>query len=337
MIRRRLTYGSARLSLALLLVLSVIAACARKHPQSRIDPATYQKEIAQWQSQRLAELKSETGWLTLVGLFWLKEGENKFGSEPDNDILLPKDKLAGHAGSFSLHDGSVRLEATQEGLTIDGKSVKSLELKSDADDHPTILRQASLSFQIIKRGDKLGLRVKDSQNPDRLNFKGTEFYAPDVRWRIDARFEFYNPPKPMPIMNVLGMESSESSPGAVKFEVDGKEYRIDAITEKGERHLFMIVSDKTSGKDTYPAGGYLYVDPPDDRRIVIDFNKASSHPAHSQSLRRPLPPKQVVCLSQLKLVRNTETLVRYARRWRALFELKVLRSTPEACVPFVKL
>jgi uncharacterized protein (DUF1684 family) len=164
----------------------------------------------------------------------------------------------------------------------------------NSDDHPTILRQASLSFQLIKRGDKLGLRVKDSQNPDRLNFKGTEFYAPDLKWRLDAQFEPYNPPKPMPITNVLGMESSESSPGAVKFEVDGKEYRIDAITEKGERHLFMIVSDKTSGKDTYPAGRYLYVDPPDaSGQIVIDFNKAFSPPcAFTKFATCPLPPRR---------------------------------------------
>ena len=294
MLRRRLTNGSARLSLALLLVLSVVAACARKPPQSRIDPATYQKEIAQWQQQRFAELKSENGWLTLVGLFWLKDGENKFGSDSDNDIVLPKDKLAGHAGSFSLHDGRVRLDATEEGLTVDGKPIQSLELQSDIDDHPTILRRASLSFQIIKRGDKFGLRVKDSQSPDRLNFKGTEFYPPDLKWRIDAQFDAYSPPKPMPITNVLGMESSESSPGAVKFEVDGKEYRIDAITEKGERHLFMIVSDKTSGKDTYPAGRYLYVDPPDaSGRMVIDFNKAFSPPcAFTKFATCPLPPKQ---------------------------------------------
>jgi len=98
----------------------------------------------------------------------------------------------------------------------------------------------------------------------------------------------------MPITNVLGMESSESSPGAVKFEVDGQEYRIDAITEKGERHLFMIVSDKTSGKDTYPAGRYLYVDPPDaSGRIVIDFNRAFSPPcAFTKFATCPLPPKQ---------------------------------------------
>src|SRR5258706_12038601 len=86
-----------------------------------------------------------------------------------------------------------------------------------------------------------------------LNFKDTEFYPTDVNWRIDAQFEPYNPPKPMPIVNVLNMESAESSPGAIKFTVEGKEYRLDAITEKDEPRFFMIIADKTSGKETYPA------------------------------------------------------------------------------------
>ena len=134
----------------------------------------------------------------------------------------------------------------------------------------------------------------DSQNPDRLNFKDTEFYPADLKWRIDAQFEPYNPPKPMPIVNVLNMESSESSPGAIKFTVDGHEYRLDAITEKDEPRLFMIIADKTSGKETYPAGRYLYVDPPDaSGRVIIDFNKAYSPPcAFTKFATCPLPPKQ---------------------------------------------
>ena len=98
----------------------------------------------------------------------------------------------------------------------------------------------------------------------------------------------------MPITNVLGMESSESSPGAVKFEVDGHEYRLDAVTEKGETKLFMILADKTSGKETYPAGRYLYVDPPDaSGRVIIDFNKAFSPPcAFTKFATCPLPPRQ---------------------------------------------
>src|SRR6266567_998003 len=292
--RKKLEPGLLKLAvMAICLVAAILTnSCARKPAKSQIDANAYAQELSQWQRKRWADLKSETGWLTLVGLFWLKEGENKFGSDGANEIVIPK--LAAHAGSFRLEKNVVRLDASQPGFTVDGKPIKSLELKTDDDDKPTIVRFDSMSFQIIKRGEKLGVRVKDSQNPDRLNFKDTEFYPADLKWRIDAQFEPYSPPKPMPITNVLNMESTESSPGAIKFTVDGREYRLDAITEKDEPRLFMIIADKTSGKETYPAGRYLYVDPPDaSGRVIIDFNKAYSPPcAFTKFATCPLPPRQ---------------------------------------------
>ncbi|PYS23885.1 MAG: hypothetical protein DMF72_07930 [Acidobacteria bacterium] len=279
-------------TLSFLVSMLFISACARNPSKSQIDPNAYAQELSQWQQKRWADLKGDSGWLTLVGLFWLKEGENKFGSDRANDIVISK--LAAHAGSFSLAKGAVKIDATQPGFTVDGKPIKSLELKTDDDDKPTIVHFDSVSFQIIKRGNKLGVRVKDSQNPDRLNFKDTEFYPADLKWRIEAQFEPYNPPKQMPIVNVLNMESSESSPGAIKFTAAGQEYRLDAITEKDEPRFFMIIADKTSGKETYPAGRYLYVDPPDaSGRVIIDFNKAYSPPcAFTKFATCPLPPKQ---------------------------------------------
>ena len=288
----KINLRSARRFLALLFMIAFVGSCTRKLPKSQIDPNTYTKEIEQWHQDRWKELDNESGWLTLIGLFWLKEGENKFGSDRANDIVIPK--LAAHAGSFSLSKGAVRIDTASPGFTVEGKPIKTLALKTDDDNKPTIVHFDSMTFQIIKRGEKLGVRVKDSQNPDRLNFKGTEFYPADLKWRIEAQFEPYNPPKQMPIVNVLNMESSESSPGAIKFTVDGHEYRLDAITEKDEPRLFMIIADKTSGKETYPAGRYLYVDRPDTSgRVIIDFNKAYSPPcAFTKFATCPLPPKQ---------------------------------------------
>jgi len=271
----------------------LVGSCARS--SQRIDPNTYKKEIEQYRAERLAELKGDSGWLSLIGLFWLKEGENKFGSDPTDEIVLPKEKVRRVAGVFVLKSGVVRLEApANSNINAFDKPVTSLELKSDADDKPTVLHLGSLSLQIIKRGDKLGVRVKDKDNPARSTFAGIESYPADQKWRVEARFEPYNPPKKMPIVNVLGMESGEDSPGAVAFEVDGKAFRLDAIKEKGEPKLFMIFADNTSGKDTYPAGRYLYVDPPDaEGRIIIDFNKAYSPPcAFTKFATCPLPPKQ---------------------------------------------
>lgn len=285
---------SANATLSALCALALLLnSCSQ--PAPKIDASAYAKELEQYRAQRVADLKSETGWLTLIGLFWLKDGDNKFGSHLKNEIVLPKEKVKPFTGTLVLKDGVVRLEApVQSGLTSQNQPVTSLELKSDADGKPTVFTLGSLSFQIIKRGEKFALRVRDKENPARAKFAGIESYPANMKWRIEAHFEPYNPPKPMAIMNVLGMESDETSPGAVRFEMAGKSYRLDAVSEKDEPRLFMIFADQTNGKESYGAGRYLYVDPPDSSgRVVVDFNKAYSPPcAFTNFATCPLPPDQ---------------------------------------------
>lgn len=279
--------------LAICTLAVMLISCSR--PAAEIDPAAYAKEIEQYRTQRVTDLKSETGWLTLIGLFWLKDGNNKFGSDLKNEIVLPKAKVKPFTGKLILKDGVVRLEAPlQSGLTSQNQPVTTLELKSDADGKPTVFNLGSLSFQIIKRNDKFALRVRDRESSDRANFAGVESYPADLKWRIEAQFDRYDPPKPLAIMNVLNMESDEHSPGAVRFEVDGKTYRLDAVSEADEPRLFMIFADQTNGRETYGAGRYLYVDPPDSSgRVVIDFNRAYSPPcAFTNFATCPLPPDQ---------------------------------------------
>lgn len=267
------------------------ASCSR--PPKQFDQQAYAKEIEQWRAKRLASLTSESGWLTLIGLFWLKEGRNTFGSDAANDIVVPK--VPPRAGDFVLANGVVTFRTPHaKTFLVDRAAISSLELKNDLDEKPTIVQVSSLSFQVIKREDRLGVRVKDKDNSDRANFRGLEYFHADPKWRIEGRFEPYNPPKQVPILNVLNMETDEPSPGAIAFEVDGKTYRLDAITERGETQYFMIFADNTRGKETYGAGRYLYVDPPDaNNRVVIDFNKAYSPPcAFTNFATCPLPPPQ---------------------------------------------
>jgi uncharacterized protein (DUF1684 family) len=260
------------------------------------DEAGHKKEVEKWQSDRLASLTKEDGWLTLVGLFWLNEGENKFGSDPSNPIVLPKDKASSLAGSLWLEKGSVRLTARPGvDITADDKPVASLQLKDDNDDSgPTILKLGTLLINVVKRGGRIGVRVKDTESAMRREFKGLEYYPITSKWRIEARFEPYQPSKIVPITNVLGMTNNETSPGALAFEVDGRTYRIDPILEQGEKDLFVMIADETTGRETYGAGRYLYVSPPDSAgKVIIDFNKAHSPPcAFTNFATCPLPPPQ---------------------------------------------
>jgi uncharacterized protein (DUF1684 family) len=258
------------------------------------DPS-YIKEIEKWRNERLQEINGETGWNTLVGLFWLNEGKNTLGSQSSNDIVLPRNRAPKFAGALWLEKGTVRLTTKLEtGLTSEGNRVTDLMLKSDADGFPTALKLGSLTMFVIKRGDKFGLRIKDKHHPARSNFRGLNYFLLDANWRVEAKLEAYVPPKVIPIVNVLGMVENMTSPGSLVFEMNGKEYRLDPVLEKGSKQLFLIFADLTSGKQTYGAGRYLYIDPPGaDGKVIVDFNKAHNPPcAFTKFATCPLPPHQ---------------------------------------------
>ncbi len=181
-------------------------------------------------------------------------------------------------------------------LTADGKEIKpgapGIDLQIDASGKPTLLELGSLNFHLIKRGDRLGVRIKDKQNPLRASFKGLDIYPIRPEWRIVARFEPYKDKK-IPIANILGLVEDNPSPGAVVFEWQGKTYRIDALKGSPEGGLFLLFGDKTNGKETYGAGRFLDTDPPKDGKVVVDFNTAYNPPcAFTAFATCPLPPAQ---------------------------------------------
>ena len=293
LIKRRNELG-VKLMAFIITFLMMTAALAAIKPAT-LDEASYKDEIEKWRKARAEEMTGEEGWLSLVGLFWLEAGQNRFGSDPANEIVFPKNRSPKLAGTLWLDNGQVRLEV-KPGVVItsEGKPVTSLALQPDAGGKPTRLNLGTMSFHVIKRGERLGLRVRDKQNPARFRFAGIKYYPLNPKWRIEARFESYDPAKQIPIANVLGMVDDQTSPGALVFEVDGKSYRLDAIQEKGSDKLFIIFADKTNGRETYGAGRYLYTSKPDaDGKVIIDFNKSENPPCAFTSFATcPLPPRQ---------------------------------------------
>ena len=239
---------------------------------------THQDEIRKWQTDRAERLKKEDSWLTLIGLDWLKEGDNP-----------------APAGTVSLTGGQVTFNPSED-AQIEGAPVSgSVRLLSDADEGgPTIVRTGTKQFNVIKRGERFGLRIKDSQAPTRLNFTGLEYFPIDPKWRVEARLEMYHPPKQVPITDVTGMTTNNISPGALVFQIDGKEYRVDPIIEEGSDEFFIIFKDETSKDSTYEAGRYLYAKKPGpDGKVIVDFNRAYNPPCvFTPFATCPLPPPQ---------------------------------------------
>ena len=280
--------------LFLLVTLQLISGCTKS--ANTIDVQSYNKEIEQWKQKRLTRLTSEDGWLTLCGIFWLKEGENTLGSDSTNTVVFPAGKAPKIAGSIWLQEGSIRLQAKPDaGIKYRDTAVTTMVLQSDESTDPTILTLGPLRFYVIKRGDQLAVRVKDKENPARLNFRGLEYFPTDLKWRIEAKFELYNPPKILDILSKVGTVEKDSCPGALAFEIDGKPYRIDAVIEKGsEDQLFIMVGDETNGKETYANGRQLYTNLPDSNNTtILDFNKAYNWPCvFTDYATCPIPPRQ---------------------------------------------
>ncbi len=232
------------------------------------------------------------GWLTLVGLEWLKDGENRVGSGEGNDIRLTGG--AKNWGSVFLQDDKLRfVSANTENVTIAGEHAAEAELIADVAGQPTLVASDSVSFFVIFR-ESYALRVKDSQAPALLNFEGVDNYPIDESWRIDGRFMRAEKDAAIEISNVLGQVNEMPVFGTFEFDRDGKTHSLLAIGDAHSRDLWFIFADRTSGRGTYGAGRFLYSDGmPADGRLVVDFNKAYNPPcAFNPYSTCPLPPQE---------------------------------------------
>ncbi len=258
-----------------------------------IDPA-YLREVEAWREHRLARLTADGGWLTVAGLAWLKPGVNGFGSDPANEVVLPVGRAAAHLGQLVLDKGQVTVEvAAGAGLTLAGKPVTRTALRTDANGDPNVLAVGPLTMQIIERGGRFGVRIKDNESEARRTFRGLRWYPVKPEYRVTARFVAHDRPTTIPIASVIGVTDAMPSPGRVTFELGGKTVSLDPVLERGEKRLFFIFRDATSGHATYGAGRFLYADPPKDGRVILDFNQAYSPPcAFTPYATCPLPPPQ---------------------------------------------
>ena len=262
-------------------------------PVDSIQPsANHQQAIEAWRSSRHARLEQPNGWLTLVGLEWLKDGESSIGSAQDNDIQLVGGPA--HWGSVFLQEDGVRfVSADTENVSINGEPLKKAKLVADVDGEPTLVSSGSISFYTIFRGS-FGLRVKDTQASALKQFKGVENYPIKKNWQIDGRFVKAAEGTTMEITNVLGVVSDSPVFGSFEFDRDGKTYSLLGLGAAESESLWFIFSDRTSGRETYGAGRFLYSDGmPANGRLTLDFNKAYNPPcAFNPYSTCPLPPQR---------------------------------------------
>jgi uncharacterized protein (DUF1684 family) len=252
-----------------------------------VTPEEHAATVIDWWARRDERLRDPNGWLTLVGLHWLSPGENRFGADASNAIVLTGVDVPAHAGSLWLEDGEVRLHAAGEAAP------RPEPLRSDASGEPTVIQIGSLHMYVIQRGERWALRVRDHDSPAVATFRGMDHFPIDPAWRVEARLLPAAPGEQIEIVDVTGDIGFEETPGMVEFERDGRTWALAALPgDADERSLWLVFGDATNGSDTYGGGRFLYSDPVgDDNRVVVDFNLAYNPPCvFSPYATCPLPP-----------------------------------------------
>lgn len=285
---------------SLVLLCSVLAACGAQSTAVRTAPAPEVDEVqsrwAAWREARREALAGEDGWLTLIALAWLEPGETTIGSDPTSGIVLPADRAPSSVGRFIVGD-VVRFVAT-EGVevTSEGAPVTDIAVYADLAGEPTRLALGSLRMHLIERAGRLAVRVKDQASPAREGFAGLPVYDYDAHYRVRARVAAPEPPRMLGIVNVLGMQVDEPCAGIVSFELDGVTLSLAATAgTTPDEGLFLMLRDATAGEgETYPAGRYLEVAPPDaNGETWVDLNYLYTPPCgYTELATCPLPPAE---------------------------------------------
>jgi uncharacterized protein (DUF1684 family) len=253
-------------------------------------PQTYRDEIVAWRKTRDQRLRSPDGWLALVGLFWLHQGQNTIGAGGSNDFALPPGSVPERTAKITVTGEHVLLtNLAGERLKVNGAEVSAPVDLSYDEDKPDKVTVDRISFFVIKRGERLAIRAKDRESPVLMHFTGMKYFPINPAYRVEANFL---PDKKMvQVPNILRETELTESPGVVEFKLAGNEYRLRPVYE--DDTLFFVFKDETSQRETYQAGRMLNTPLPKDGKVVLDFNRAYNPPCtFTPYATCPLPMKE---------------------------------------------
>ena len=263
--------------------ISLVGACS-----PALDPA--EEARASWHAERLAKLRAEDGWLSLVGLDFLEDGEWSVGSG-DAARLRYASCSAPSIGRFVVEGQVARWLPESGSSAVLERGTAGEALVADDQGPPSVVRDGPVSFALLRRGGKLALRVRDNTSPTRRDFDGIPLFPFDATRIVRARAEDVAPGRMVSIANVLGHVEAQPVAALLAFELDGATRRFVATKGAGER-LFVVFGDATNGRGSYGGGRFLDLAPLVDGVVEIDFNRAFNPPctftAHATC---PLPPE----------------------------------------------
>lgn len=132
----------------------------------------------------------------------------------------------------------------------------------------------------------------------RARFKGLDYFPPDMQYRFVLQLHRHGEEESIGVEDTSGVTRQMMRWGEFHFEVCGQQCVLQAYrSDPQDERLFVPFRDATNGKETYPAGRYLDLDPARDLRPdgtwVVDLNSAySPWCAYSNDYACPFVPPE---------------------------------------------
>src|SRR6478672_1687706 len=104
-----------RLSRNTLVLSAIVCLTCASFASAAVDDRAWRDQLMNWRAEHAADLQKPERWLSLIGLEWLKDGDNRFGSDKSNDIQI-KAKIPAQVGVVHLDNGKVTLKAPAGGF-----------------------------------------------------------------------------------------------------------------------------------------------------------------------------------------------------------------------------
>jgi uncharacterized protein (DUF1684 family) len=135
-----------------------------------------------------------------------------------------------------------------------------------------------------ERADKDQRFREDPESPllpgDREGFRGLEYWPPDPAYLFLGTIRLHDSPERFEILTTTGKPRPCEKYGSVSFEIGGRRcelqvYRLlDVPDPDAAENLFLPFTDKTSGRESYPAGRYVDLQDAAGGKYLLDFNRA---------------------------------------------------------------
>ena len=225
-----------------------------------------------WHDERETELRAEHGWLSITAFHWLTETPATLPGLPGR--WHSRDDWAHLGVDPADPDALVLAQGPAAGSAVRG----AVTARVDEAGSTIWVRHGDRAVELVRRGGRYAVRVRDPRAPERLAFRGVPTFPVDPEWVRRGRLVPFAEPAAVTVETARpDLRQQATAVGTVEFVLDGRQHVLTATAGPRGR-LALSFTDLTNGRLTAP-WRVVSLDPPDETgSVVIDFNRTVNLP-----------------------------------------------------------